>query len=104
MDQMIPLRVDSICEFREPEYPNLADTACAERIRSSNTPACQGKQEAALNAKKLRSFICGYKGLLIQGHFLLPLFAYYCNVHCVKCAIIARGRQIGNWVESLEGI
>ena len=69
MDQMIPLRGDSFTEFREPKYPYPADAARAERIRSDDTLACEGEQESAFDAKKLGSFICGYKGLLVQGHF-----------------------------------
>ena len=69
MDQMIPLRVDGLRKFRKAKYPYSADTARSERVRSGDTLAGQGEQKPALNAKKLGSFICGYKGLLVQGHF-----------------------------------
>jgi len=65
MDQMIPLRGDCFSQFREPKYPHSANTACAECIGSDDTLACEGEQESAFDAKKLGSFICGYKWFLV---------------------------------------
>jgi hypothetical protein len=93
MNQMIPLRGDSFSQFREPKYPYPPDSTRAERIRSDDTLAREGEQESAFDAKKLGSFICGYKWFLVQGHFSPSAVRRLQVCPRFLCATISRDNQ-----------